>query len=698
VPPTTLVVDFGAFSTGAAIMVGEQATLVRDPLSGAALWPSQLSVEGSSFYAGSAAERMRLASPRFAIDGPRRALESDQSMPLGERDITPATALSAYLGSLRAEAGRIMPAPLDRLTLTVPTTYQLGDKRRDLLIAAGEAAGFAEVELIGSATAVLLDTQTAYQFPDGSLVLVCDLGETWSTVLLRVHQGEGLPLAHDTATSGRDLDALLLDDLKVQAREWLTQRLALPGDDGLRVRHQAMDFVRQIKHALSQMDEQAEITGRLSPDAPGYRLTREWLDRLAEPGLRWVGASCRSLVARAASGWGGANFGAAPGAPAEGLADVQAVVLAGGHARLGRAERVLLEELGRPVIRLDEPELAPMRGAVRFAAMAGTRRILADHPRWRVEPLVWDVPTGRARLERWSVAPDDGFRRGDVLAHVRTMDERVYELTAPGDGVLLASRGRAGDVVGPTLTASAKRAASLFAGDGPGKRRELAGAGEWFFIPDRRALVECAATGDLVRVWSVPDGAVLHEFRPGLDPAVPSQGRLFVSPTGVLALVTWDRSGGFSVWDVRSGAQLAAFRESGVPTSVLVHEGEWRLAAEGEDSGSTGRYRRTVLTIWDLTSGKRLERLTDGKGRLVGFEPRSVYDSLTDAALSPDGRLRAVQLATGFSLRAAGSEQELFRTDYPPGALVRVAFSADGQFLLASREAPQYSVAEVWEL
>jgi molecular chaperone DnaK len=270
--------------------------------------------------------------------------------------------------------------------------------------------------------------------------------------------------------------------------------------------------------------------------------------------------------------------------------------------------------------------------------------------------------------------------------------------------VLLSRRGQAGDVVGPTLVAATKRPASLLAGDPPGKRQELSGSGEWLFTPDRRVLVECAATADLVRLWSFPDGVLLREFRPEFPGPSPRRGRIFMHPAGRLALVTWDRSGSFSVWDVRSGRCTATFRDSSQPTAVLVNEREWRLSVEGEDSGSAGRYRRSIVTVWDLATGRRLDKLTDdGRRRLVGFENRSVSDCFGDAAFSPDGRLRAVPVLTtagpaGVSLRVAVSEQEVFRCEHPPSSLVRVAFSADGQFLLANRESPADSHVDVWEL
>jgi len=395
-PDAVLVVDLGSVSTGAAVVLGDQARMIRDPLTGGSRWPSPLLVEG------------------------------------GE-----GAALTAFLATLRAEAVRVgaaeIPAPLassrrqvdlDRLTLTVPAAYQVPDRRRDLLIAAGEGAGFGEVELLGSAAAVVLDAAGDTRLEDGSLVLVCDLGATWSTALLRINRHEVLQLMQETSTGGRDLDQRLFNDLRVQLGDWLEARLTAPGEAGRRAYHQAAGFLRQVKHALADDDE---VTARISPDAPPYGLTREWLDRLAEPGLRWVGASCRSLLGRAAAGGsalggpGLAGFGAAVRQGST-MADVAAVILAGGHAQLAAAPRVLGQELQRPVLRLDDPELAAVRGAVRFAVAAPTRRLWADHPKWRVEPLSWDVPTGRARLERWLVTAGEAYQRQSVLARVRTAD------------------------------------------------------------------------------------------------------------------------------------------------------------------------------------------------------------------------------------------------------------------------------------
>ena len=127
------------------------------------------------------------------------------------------------------------------------------------------------------------------------MVLVCDLGEHWTTALVHLDGANPVQLAQETAPAGRDLDAMLLDDLRAQAGDWLEPRLALPGRPALLARQEAMDLLRRMRRGL---DEAPEVTERLGEDGPLYTLSRTWLGRLAEPGLRWAVASCRSLIAR----------------------------------------------------------------------------------------------------------------------------------------------------------------------------------------------------------------------------------------------------------------------------------------------------------------------------------------------------------------------------------------------------------------
>jgi molecular chaperone DnaK len=573
----------------------------------------------------------------------------------------------AFLAYLRADAERGAGEPVEWLTLT--GSAAIGTPAA--LIQAGESAGFRDVEYVSPAVAAVLANQPALGLTGDALVLVCDLGQTWTTTLLRVAGRDIVELAQESTSGGRDLDALLLEDLRTQT--------AQPIAAG-----EAMAFLRHVKHRCAAEPAQV-VQAQLRPDLPPYQLSSDWLGRLAEPGLRWVVGSCRSLIARACAGLGVA--------PASTLADVAAVVLVGGSSRLPHAEAIVHDGLRRPVYRAAEPELAVVRGAARFAATAPDRRIAADHPKWRVEPLSWSVPGGRARLVRWLLEPGQAYPRGAVLAQVRTFDERVFDLTAPDEGVLIDQGARVGDIVGPTLAAVGKRPASCLAGDPPERRQGLTATGEWLLTPDRRLLVECAAALGQVKLWSVPDFALVDEF--GFGPA--QGGRVFVDPSGRLCFVAWNPAGTFTVWDVLSGRRMITFRDAHRPQTVLVNEAQWRLTSGGDDSASAGRYRRSVATVWDLRTGERLVKLTDNwRERVPGYRDRSGADGFGEHAVSPDGRLHAVSVRTpagdtAIALREASSEHEVFRADHPTGARARMAFTPDGKFLLANWESERAS-------
>jgi hypothetical protein len=155
---------------------------------------------------------------------------------------------------------------------------------------------------------------------------------------------------------------------------------------------------------------------------------------------------------------------------------------------------------------------------------------------------------------------------------------------------------------------------------------------------------------------------------------------------------------------VQAGRRVATFRDTNAPLKVMVNEREWRLTAETEGGGSAGRYRRPVATIWDLATGRRVEKLADDwQRRLSGYQDRSEYDGFGDHAFSPDGRLHAVPVrtpagSTGIALQEAESANEVFRAEHPPSARVRMAFTIDGQFLLSNWESDRHSQVDVWEL
>ncbi|WFE27014.1 hypothetical protein O7623_27775 [Solwaraspora sp. WMMD791] len=693
-----LVVDVGASGTRVALVVADQTTLVKEPASGAASWPSSVCLADEGFLVGTPAEVRKRAMPRRYIDGPRRAVDASASIWLEHREVTGPEALAAYLTVVGNETRQLFGlGPIDRLTLTVPADYLPGDPRRDTMIAIGEAAGFRDVELIGGAVAAALDPRTD-NLPAGALVLVCDLGATWTTAVVQVYGSHTVQLAQESSPAGQELDALLINDLRTQGRTWLEPLLAAPGDAGLRAYYEAIDFVRRLKHQLVDSDE---VVDHLTPLSPPYRLTRDWLEAFAAPALRWlvdsvhgvlgtVGATAADLAAVVVSG-GGAYLSAAHAAVRSGL----------GYEPPGGAHRAAAPE---PLRVAAEPELAVLRGAARFAAGAAGRVVTADPPRWRVEPTSWEIPGGRARLARWCVPPGEPYQAGAVLAHIRTPDERIFELTAAQQGRQLGQQVSVGDLVGPVLVVAAAKDATALQGQPPPRRRHLESTGSWLLTPDGEHLVECDRAARLIRLRAIADDTVRAEFRPDHGPGGDPQGRVFIDPEGRLAVVTWDTDGFLSVWDIETGKLTVRFRDPGEPHRVLVDETGWRAAAEGR-TRAVGRYRRTVVTLWDLRTGNRIDRITDDawQQHLPEFAEQSQLGGFRASVVSADGQLRAsvadgLDGITAMLLQDTVTGQELFRVLGGTGQRLRVGFSADSRHLLANWESNERSLIDVWDV
>lgn len=677
-----LVVDFGTHQTTAAFVAGAQVRPVPCPVTGALSRPSAVCLDGESLLVGTDAVRRRETLPRWFAAGPRQALDTGEPVRLGDRQASAEEVLAAYVHVLRLEAERRFGVPVDRLALTVPAFYEPQDRRREAFIALATEAGFPDVELVGDATAAVLDPYTHGDQLDGALVLVCDLGASWTVSLARVHGERVEVLAHETSGGGQDFDLLLVNDLRAALHGWLTPALQAGGDTGLLARYAAGDFVRSVKHRLSESEE---VVDRITPTAPPYRLDRGGLDRLAEPALRWLAASCRAVVARA-------GFS---------LAEVTGVLLVGGASRLPAARAVLRAELGRPVRHPTEPEYAVIRGAARWAGQGAARRVPASTPPWRMEPLSWDLPDGRARLVRWLVEPGGQYAAGATLAQVRTADDRVYDLTAQRDGILVEQRAVPGAYLTSETVAAMSRSAKLLSGDRAARRHRMQVAGDLLLTPDHELLVECEPTGAYVRTRSIANGAVVGEIRPA-QRADESQGGLFVAPGDRLALVSWTPDGRFSVWDVATGQLTSSFKSApnNRPVKVLVHEGQWRLIAEADRKVHVGRYVRDVATLWDLSSGTVVEEMVgeDLFRRYAGFIDRSPHDGFAPQCDSPDGRLRAGVAGSAVWLHEAGTDEEVFRTDIGEARSVRTAFSADGHHLLARWRTADITCVDIWQV
>jgi hypothetical protein len=326
-----------------------------------------------------------------------------------------------------------------------------------------------------------------------------------------------------------------------------------------------------------------------------------------------------------------------------------------------------------------------------------------------VEPLAWRFPDGPARLVRWLVEEGQPYGAGALLAQARTADDRVLDLTADREGVLIEHVLPAGSMVTSTSVAATARYTTLLAGARLSRRHRLRSGGDWLLTADRRLVVECVERAAYVRVHDIDSGAAVAEVRPPYAQNPMHGGRACVGPDGRLVFVTWDGDGHFTVWDVLAGAALVRFKAPERPGLVLVDEARWRLVAEAGRRMRVGRYQRDTATVWDLRTGGLIEELVgeDLQRRYAGFTVRSTADAFDVEAVSPDGRLRALTASPGAAvcLREVATGLEVFRADGDASRhdgevaeSARVGFSADGRHLLAHWRCGDGGWVDVWDL
>ncbi|GAB3983405.1 hypothetical protein GCM10029978_090000 [Actinoallomurus acanthiterrae] len=420
-----LTVDVGTSATSGALLTGNGVRLVKEP-SGLHAWPSAVCQDGERLLVGTAADRRKRVRPAHYQDEFKRELGSSTPIVLGDRSYQPHDLVTAIVAAVKAEAERLHGEPVSRAVLTMPASYEPGDPRRELLLKAGEAAGFRMTELLAEPVAAALAPLSSDPFGPGDLVLVYDFGGgTFDTALVRIgdygtHDVLGRDAVDDVG--GRDMDAALFTEVRRIGGDHLAGLLR-PAADGeaartaQRIRLELVDFVRQLKHQLSDTDR---VEDYFSPADLLVVLNRKRLAELAAPLLARTLVCCRGLLTRAKIN----------------ISQVTAVLLAGGTSRMPMVAEYVSRELGRPVRFAEDPELAVVYGAAAWARQIPTRRAGPTPPGQTDLALRWEFPAGVANLLRWRIAVGQAFGVGTVMAEARLESGAIWELHSDVSGVV----------------------------------------------------------------------------------------------------------------------------------------------------------------------------------------------------------------------------------------------------------------------
>ena len=351
-------IDFGTSLSSAALWRDGRLLLVKEPLRHGYSYPTSVYLLPSGdILVGQAAENQRLNDPGRYRREFKRELGGAIPVTLGDRSFAPEELVAAVLRKLKREAENLTggAGTLGGAVITVPADYQA--HKRGLMERAADAAGFREVTLLEEPVAAALTyTREAGAVAEGAIILVYDLGGgTFDVALLRRTGASYEPIAVPLGLErcgGIDFDRAIYRD--VLARFPAIAETVNPrrqDRESQRLRAGLADFCREIKHLLSEADE-AELPLPLGFPDESYALSRAAFTALIEPYLGETLALCRQIVGSA-----GLQLDAVAG-----------VLLVGGSCRMPPIQAAVAT-LGRPVWRVEEPELAVCQGAALHAAL-----------------------------------------------------------------------------------------------------------------------------------------------------------------------------------------------------------------------------------------------------------------------------------------------------------------------------------------
>ncbi|MEU6380433.1 Hsp70 family protein [Streptomyces sp. NPDC046909] len=403
-------IDLGTSNSSIMVSRGDGTLVpVTDPVSGQVAVPTSVCVgpEGK-LLVGAAAENGKRLRPTEYRSEFKRDIGEDAPSPLGGRSYTPLELAAEVLRFLREQAERTVYGKPGRVVMTVPVTW--AQTRRNELMAAAAQAGFNVRKIVLETepeAAIRAAFEGAIEGP--GTVLVHDLGGgTFDCAVARRAADDSFTILGSRGLDnigGTDFTRGVLALLRAKFPDRTAQLLDGPAHmaDTLRRRIQLFDTCETIKIRLSVRRTYEDLVPELVPPVE-LTLPRAEFEDLVRPLVQRTVDSCEAMLRDAGLSW----------------ADVDRVIPVGGASRMPLVGALLAKRSGSVVQRLDEPELAVVRGAV----LSARGRLEQEEAKRRAKAEA----KAKAERERQAKKAADAERRRREQAAREQREKKAAEL------------------------------------------------------------------------------------------------------------------------------------------------------------------------------------------------------------------------------------------------------------------------------
>lgn len=372
-------IDFGTCYSSAALLIDGVLRPAKEPLRPLeSCFPSSVCVtKKGEVVISQAAENQRRLNPQGYKSHFKRDLETDIPYFLGEQQLRfmPEELVTIMLAGLKKEAEKIINTSLDSAVITVPATYLINKKR--LMEQAAKKAGFSEVTMLEEPVAAAIyysqKGTRGHQVNEGDILLVYDLGGGTFDAALIQKKGSSYELlcqpVGDKQCGGIYFDQLIGQDFIKQLQDDSILELLnshRQDKEAIAAKLNLLDWCRNFKHQLSVLDEFEDLPP-LGSDS--YSLSREKFEEMIAPFIESSCSLCQQLVQKSGIKWEG----------------IDRILLVGGSCRIPLVQKRLEQQFKRPVVAIDDPELAICFGAAIFGNMQVETQVKQAEARAKAE-------------------------------------------------------------------------------------------------------------------------------------------------------------------------------------------------------------------------------------------------------------------------------------------------------------------------